>query len=129
MTDFYDDTIKWGPQNSSGWRENSSYAPPFFSLRGVGFIVAQNWYFLNLVTKRLRTNGYAVEGLSQSSEQVPSAVGAAIALRVPGDLQIAFDQDGTAIGLKRHLGCCSVDVAWFGSIVGISGRSRTPTLA
>jgi arylsulfatase A-like enzyme len=52
---YFADSITWGPQNSAGWRDTSSYAPPFFSLGGVGFIVAQNWYFLNLVNRHLRT--------------------------------------------------------------------------
>jgi arylsulfatase A-like enzyme len=45
---YFADSIKWGSMNSAGWRDTSTYVPPFFSLGGIGFIVAQKWYFLRL---------------------------------------------------------------------------------
>lgn len=43
---YFADSIKWGPMKKGGWRDTSTYVPPFYSLGGVGFIVAQKWYFL-----------------------------------------------------------------------------------
>jgi len=50
---YFTDSIKWGAMNSAGWRDTSTYVPPFYSLGGIGFIVAQKWYFLKLENKHL----------------------------------------------------------------------------
>ena len=50
---YYADSIKWGPRNNAGWRDTSTYVAPFYSLGGLGIIVAQKWYFLNLETGQM----------------------------------------------------------------------------
>ena len=50
---YYADSINWGPRNSAGWRDTSTYVAPFYSLGGLGIIVAQKWYFLNLETGKM----------------------------------------------------------------------------
>jgi arylsulfatase A-like enzyme len=50
---FYADSIAWGPQNGAGWRDVSSYEAPYYSLGGVGVIVAQSWHYWNLSKNRM----------------------------------------------------------------------------
>jgi len=49
---FFADSGQWGPKNSGHWRNVASYIAPYYSLGGVGIIVAQKWYFLDLKKKQ-----------------------------------------------------------------------------
>jgi len=51
-TIFFADSGQWGPQNSGHWRDVLSYKAPYYSLGGVGILVAQKWYFLDLKKKQ-----------------------------------------------------------------------------
>jgi hypothetical protein len=50
---FYADSGAWGAQNGGGWRNVAAYKAPYYSLGGVGVIIAQNWYYLDLSKNRL----------------------------------------------------------------------------
>jgi len=50
---FYADSIAMGTQNSAGWRDVSSYEAPYYSLGGVGVIVAQSWHYWDLSNNRM----------------------------------------------------------------------------
>jgi hypothetical protein len=49
---IFADSKNWGPM-VDGWREVKNYREPFYSLGGVGAIIANRWYFLNLVNKQI----------------------------------------------------------------------------
>lgn len=49
---FFADSAQWGPQDSGGWRKIASYKAPYYSLGGVGVIIAQQWHYLDLAKSK-----------------------------------------------------------------------------
>jgi arylsulfatase A-like enzyme len=52
---FYANSSQWGPQDKGGWRNINSYKAPYYSLGGLGVIIAQRWHYLDLAKNKMES--------------------------------------------------------------------------
>jgi len=69
---FFADSGEWGPLNSDGWRDVSLYEPPYYSLGGVGVIVAQSWRYLDLSRNKVYSGIIKTHTSPIADEKLPT---------------------------------------------------------
>ena len=70
---FYADASELGGFDKAGWRSVANYAAPYYSLGGVGAIVAQQWYFLDVADGHLSSGVIGNHTAPLDEADLPSA--------------------------------------------------------